>query len=531
MASLVGKTLKNRYRVDEFLGRGGMAEVYRVFDKQRSVPLAMKVLRDDLAEDRVFMRRFAREAQNLTRLQHPNIVRCYGLEQEGRLAYMLMDYIDGSTLRAVVSSYRRPLSYQHILEILKPICSALDYAHKMGIVHCDVKSGNIMIDKNGMVYLTDFGIARGIDSATSTMVGIGTPAYMAPELILEKDPLPQTDVYALGILLYEMLTGGERPYTGERAGMTGTTAAKVRWEHLKLDPIPVREYNPNVPQALEEVVIKAIHKKIAGRYTSTWHFLVAAGQALNIDINTVNSRTSIMIPDEPGGDGIGGPKQLQQLPQNAWMYIAGAVVFIILLFAMFGGSDGDDSSDRTSSSGSSASNVSNSSSSSSRKASPVIDLWAEDTSISSGSCTHIYWDVDNAQDVYFDGAEVNSTDSARVCPDSSSTYDLTVKGEDGDVYYEDIYIKISSSSPAATKTSKPASSTCEGEANDNNINIRNGPEGDYISCCLGVGDDVVIYEVDSSGKWGRIKSERGHSGWVYLKYIDIESSCNMKNLD
>jgi hypothetical protein len=209
------------------------------------------------------------------------------------------------------------------------------------------------------------------------------------------------------------------------------------------------------------------------------------------------------------------------------MYIAGAVVFIILLFAMFGGSDGDDSSSRTLSSGSNASNVS----SSSRKASPVIDLWTDDSSISSGSCTSIYWDVDNAEDVYFDGAEVGSTDSTRVCPDSSSTYDLTVRGEDGDVYYEDIYIKVSSSSPAATKTPKPASSTCEGEANDNNINIRNGPEGDYISCCLGVGDDVVIYEVDSSGKWGRIKSERGHSGWVYLKYIDIESSCNMKNLD
>lgn len=266
MASLVGKTLKNRYRVDAFLGRGGMAEVYKVWDTRRGVPLAMKVLRDDLAEDVVFMRRFEREAVNLTRLQHPNIVRCYGLEREGRTAYMLMDYIDGWTLRSEIFDAHGALPLQRIIEVIQPVCSALNYAHQMGMVHCDVKSANIMIHKNGMVYLTDFGIARGMDAATSTMVGIGTPAYMAPELIKGQDPTPQTDIYALGIVLYEMLTGGERPFTGERATITGTTAEKVHWEHLKLDPISIREINENVSVNLEKIVATCMQKNKQERF-------------------------------------------------------------------------------------------------------------------------------------------------------------------------------------------------------------------------------------------------------------------------
>lgn len=226
----------------------------------------MKVLREDLAEDIVFLRRFEREAKNLVRLQHPNIVRCYGLEREGHTAFMLMDYIDGWTLRSEIFDAHGPLPMDRILEIMQPICSALNYAHQMGMVHCDVKSANIMISKNGTVYLTDFGIARGIDTSTSTMVGIGKPAYMAPELIKGQDPTPQTDIYALGIVLYEMLIGGERPFTGERAIITGTTADKVRWEHLKLEPSPIRIFVHDVPASLEEIVMTCMSKNPDERY-------------------------------------------------------------------------------------------------------------------------------------------------------------------------------------------------------------------------------------------------------------------------
>ena len=277
MASLIGKTIKNQYKVIEFLGRGGMAEVYKVEDTKRGVYLAMKVLREDLAEDRVFLRRFQREAHNLAKLQHPNIVRFYGLEQDGRLAFILMDYIDGTTLRGEIFDANKPLPKERIIEILMPVCKALHYAHQTGIVHCDVKTSNIMIDKHGKVYLADFGIARMADAATSTMVGIGTPAYMAPELIRGENPTPQTDIYALGIVLYEMLTGGERPFIGESASTTGTTAEKVRWEHLKLAAPSPRTYNKAVSVRAEAAVLQCLEKKQGKRFTSAVALLGALG--------------------------------------------------------------------------------------------------------------------------------------------------------------------------------------------------------------------------------------------------------------
>ncbi|GAF89912.1 unnamed protein product, partial [marine sediment metagenome] len=237
MSELIGTTLSGRYRVDAFIGRGGMAEVYRVWDTKRAVPLAMKLLREDLAQDRVFLRRFKREAQTLANLQHPNIVRFYGLEQEGRLAFMLMDFVEGSSLRGEIFDLDGELmSDGRIREIIRSVCSALHYAHEMGVVHCDLKPGNVMVHKNGTVLVTDFGIARMTDAATATMIGMGTPAYMAPELVRGEEPTPQTDIYALGVVLFEMLTGGERPFTGELAETTGSTSEKVRWEQMHLNP-------------------------------------------------------------------------------------------------------------------------------------------------------------------------------------------------------------------------------------------------------------------------------------------------------
>jgi serine/threonine protein kinase/formylglycine-generating enzyme required for sulfatase activity len=293
MAIHIGDILKNRYKIVESLGRGGMAEVYKVWDTQRGAALAMKVLRDDLAEDIVFMRRFEREAHNLTKLQHPNIVRCYGLEREGRTAFMLMDYIEGGTLRSEIFDAHAPLSTQRILEVIQPVCSALNYAHQMGVVHCDVKSANIMLHKNGTIYLTDFGIARGMDAATSTMVGVGTPAYMAPELIKGEDPTPQTDIYALGIVLYEMLTGGERPFTGERATITGTTAEKVRWEHLKLNPIPISSYNPLITQDIERIILKCIEKNRVNRFRNIQDVLLSIEQVTHEQNKISNGKNNI----------------------------------------------------------------------------------------------------------------------------------------------------------------------------------------------------------------------------------------------
>jgi serine/threonine protein kinase len=293
MIPLLGKTLNKRYRIEEHIGRGGMAEVYRAFDQQRGVYLALKVLREDLAEDAVFIRRFEREAKTLAELQHPNIVRFYGFERSDGYVYMLMEFIEGKTLRKIISERAAPFNEKEVLEILDPVCRALHFAHQSGRVHCDVKSANILIQQDGHVYLTDFGIARGMDMATSTMVGIGTPAYMAPELIKGEDPTPQTDIYALGIVLYEMLTGGERPFTGERAEITGTTVEKVRWEHLMLEPTPMSSFNREISQELEKVVMRCLEKDQENRFQHVQDLLFSLEQATHIQPSAMKEKSDV----------------------------------------------------------------------------------------------------------------------------------------------------------------------------------------------------------------------------------------------
>lgn len=324
MDSLLGKTLKNRYRIDEHIGRGGMAEVYRAYDLQRGVYLALKILRDDLAEDIVFIRRFEREAKTLAVLQHPNIVRFYGFERSDGYVYMLMEYIEGKTLRKIISERSTPMTEGEVLEIIDPVCRALNYAHQMGRVHCDVKSANILIQKDGHVYLSDFGIARGMDMATSTMVGIGTPAYMAPELIKGEDPSPQADIYALGIMIYEMLTGGERPFTGERAAITGTTAEKIRWEHLMLAPIPPSQFNKNISSQMEYAILRCLSKNKAKRFSSTISLLKTVKQDNPDQYEELNKEIKYEFQKKAS--------KTTQIDQQPWKFpaIVGAILIFVL---------------------------------------------------------------------------------------------------------------------------------------------------------------------------------------------------------
>lgn len=296
MSSLVGKTILNRYFVQEFIGRGGMAEVYKVWDNQRMTYLAMKVLLEDLALDRVFIRRFTREANTLQRLQHPNIVRFFGFEKDGRSAFMLMDYIEGETLKHFIhDAAGKSMRYGQIRVITRSICGALHYAHSQGLVHCDIKPANIMVKQNGTVQLADFGISRMSDAATATMVGAGTPAYMAPEQILGKEPLPQTDIYALGVVLYEMFTGGERPFTGENAESKGGMSDKVRWEHLNLAPPSPKEWNSSLSSEVEAVILKCLSKDPAERYQTSLELFNALERALG----DIEDEKPIIRPQNP----------------------------------------------------------------------------------------------------------------------------------------------------------------------------------------------------------------------------------------
>lgn len=345
MTELTGRVLQNRYRVDAFLGRGGMADVYKVWDQQRAVYLAMKILHADLAEDRVFLRRFKREADTLAKLQHPHIVRSYGLETEGRIAFLLMDYIEGENLRTRIFDRNRPFTPEEILEIMRPVFSALHYAHQNGIVHCDIKPANIMIHKSGNVLVSDFGISRITEAATATMVGAGTPAYMSPEQARGEDMTPQSDIYSLGIVLYEMLSGGERPFTGEQARVTGGTSEKVRWEQMNAVPQPLRKMNPEISVAVEAVVMSFLQKDSAYRPASALDALNALAQVLDsvrtapLPVNIPQSQPA----HQPIAENIPAEKpntSSRSLPVNktkSAMLIAGVVISVIcaLLFGVF----------------------------------------------------------------------------------------------------------------------------------------------------------------------------------------------------
>ena len=296
MSSLTGKILVNRYRIDTFIGRGGMAEVYKVWDSHLNAVLAIKLLHADLSLDRTFLRRFKREAQTLERLQHPNIVRFYRLEQDGRQAFMVMDFIEGETLKHKIFDANGPMPIAEIVEIMRPLCQALQYAHNEGYVHADVKPGNILIDHNGKVMLSDFGIARMTETATMTMVGAGTPAYMSPEQAAGGVPTRQSDVYALGILLFEMLTG-ERPFNGDYATTGGSTSEKVRWEQIYQEPPSPRKFNPAISPGLEKIVLQALTKKTVYRYASAMELLNAL-QAAYSTVESSEQKDGLLDVDE-----------------------------------------------------------------------------------------------------------------------------------------------------------------------------------------------------------------------------------------
>ena len=275
MTDLLGQLLLNRYQIDRFLGRGGMSDVYRAWDQERLVYLALKMLREDLAQDKVFLRRFEREAGSLLQLQHPNIVRCYGMQRERSLVFLLLDYIDGHVLRQEIFEASGPLPVESVRRVLRGVCAALHYAHTRGYVHCDIKPGNILIGQQRQVFVTDFGISRLAESATMTLLGAGTPAYMAPEQIRGEPPVPGSDIYALGITLYEMLSGGERPFTGEQAPIPGSDAERLRWEHFNLSVPTVRAYNPALPPEIDTVLGKCLAKAPQERYASAADLLNA----------------------------------------------------------------------------------------------------------------------------------------------------------------------------------------------------------------------------------------------------------------
>lgn len=294
MANLIGETLLKQFRVDAFIASGGMGAVYRVWDLKRNVPLAMKVLHGEFAEDPSFFKRFQREANALKKLAHPHIVPFYGLYNTLDFAFLLERFIDGPSLKEVIKKKNGlPMSVEEALTYVKALTSALGYAHSNGVVHCDIKPGNVMLDQGGNIYLTDFGVARHADSATTTIGSAGTPAYMPPEQIIGDAVTPATDIYSLGIMLFEMLAG-KRPFRGQEIGTEKSGATlheKIRYAQLHIPAPDPRTLNTLIPADLAEVILKSLSKSPNDRYLSTAEFFAAVCKSANVNPDQIPNRT------------------------------------------------------------------------------------------------------------------------------------------------------------------------------------------------------------------------------------------------
>ncbi len=255
-----GQLLNNRYRLIARIAAGGMAVVYKAQDTMLGRIVAVKILRESFAEDPTFQARFQREAQAAAKLSHPNIVTVHDFGMDGDKQYIVMEYVEGSDLKQLIRQ-GAPFTPQRVLDISIQMCAAIGAAHRAGLVHCDVKPQNVLITPEGRVKVTDFGIARALSgvSAAGVTTGVwGTPHYFSPEQAAGQSPTPASDVYSIGVIMYEMLTG--------RLPFEGDNQQQLALAHLRDQPPPIGKLNPQVPAQLEQIVNRALAKEPSQRY-------------------------------------------------------------------------------------------------------------------------------------------------------------------------------------------------------------------------------------------------------------------------
>ena len=254
-----GQKINERYEIIKTIGEGGMANVYLANDTILDRKVAIKVLRGDLSNDEKFIRRFKREALSVSNLSHPNIVEVYDVGEEDGNYYIVMEYIDGKTLKQLLQK-RGALTLTEVIDIMSQLTDGLSHAHEAYIIHRDIKPQNIMIEDNGLVKITDFGIAMAINSTqlTQTNSVMGSVHYLPPEQANGKGSTVKSDIYSLGILMYELLTGSV-PFKGDNA-------VEIALKHMKEKIPSIRKQNPTIPQSVENIVLKATAKNPKNRY-------------------------------------------------------------------------------------------------------------------------------------------------------------------------------------------------------------------------------------------------------------------------
>ncbi|MGG1690287.1 Stk1 family PASTA domain-containing Ser/Thr kinase [Bacillus ginsengihumi] len=258
---LIGRRINDRYKLLSFIGGGGMANVYLARDMILDRDVAIKILRLDFANEPEFIQRFHREAQSATSLVHPNIVSIYDIGEEDDINYIVMENVDGMTLKQYIQQFG-PVSVEKTLDIMSQLTAAISHAHQNHIIHRDIKPQNILIDRNGVVKITDFGIAMALTatSITQTNAVLGSVHYLSPEQARGGMATYKSDIYALGIVMFELLTG-RLPFSGE-------SAVSIALKHLQSETPSPKRWNPDIPQSVENIILKATAKDPFHRYDS-----------------------------------------------------------------------------------------------------------------------------------------------------------------------------------------------------------------------------------------------------------------------
>ncbi|WP_119068625.1 serine/threonine-protein kinase [Aggregatilinea lenta] len=308
-----------QYELLEVVGKGGMATVYRAYQPSMHREVAIKIIAPGLASDPEFMARFEREAQIIARLQHPHILPVYDFGRDESNAYLVMRLMDGGHLAAELDG---PLKPERVVELTRQIGSALDYAHRRGIVHRDLKPTNILLDEMGNAYLTDFGIAKMVAGTATTGLTapgavMGTPTYMAPEQWRAQPVDGRTDVYALGVIVYQMLLG-QTPFSAE-------TPHGLMYQHLDVEPPAPHTLQPDLPMSIEPVISKVLAKDPEDRYASAGAFAEALDGALNApvrlpeqtDFEAHRAALDLVAAGEPEGT---GETELEPEPASTGTY-------------------------------------------------------------------------------------------------------------------------------------------------------------------------------------------------------------------
>jgi serine/threonine protein kinase len=323
---LIGKILGNRYRLIEVIGEGGMALVYKAECSLLCRTVAVKILRPQYANDAEFVERFRREARSAASLSHPNVVNIYDVGQEDGIDYIVMEYIPGENLKSIIKK-EAPFSIRRALDYTRQIAEALNHAHQRNIIHRDIKPHNILVTPDGQLKVTDFGIARAVSASSFTQTGIvvGSVQYASPEQVKGGLVGPQSDLYSLGCVFYELLSGMV-PFSGD-------TSISIAMRHLHEKTTPIKELRLDVPLAVEHILDKAMAKDPVARYPSA--------AAMLRDITNVQSKlTSKMeteddlptqVWDTPALEG-----QAAKLKSNQWLSktMIGLAITVVIAFAV-----------------------------------------------------------------------------------------------------------------------------------------------------------------------------------------------------